>query len=618
MKDKRDRQVHEEKSIFVHIKMTLSNQRQHLFPLSLLLTTSLVLGLIIFYSFSFDGDTIIDVLAPLKLGTLALRNIQPYALLLPLILLVSSSYLDPLIMYFIFSFCVGVGTAFLVYWITISQTKNRIVAILCMYLVLIINGFYATFRNLDDNILPLPFILLSFYLLFVETQQPAEKRRIRRIFASGLLLSIAIAFHLEIVILMLGLVFCIFTDYRVQFKRRVINSLIAFLGIVAFFLPLLFLVMNARGALSIKGLTTLTGYSSYLTRTEWYLPAKERTVSELIDWAFKWLAGMITFCSPFFLFASPGMLFYVLSITWFGILIGVPLFTYFNPFQEQKKTNLFVTWGFLVFLLTSIFAFVYAPHDPERWVQAIPFLVINLGIGLNQISQRQNFWNRISQKFHISGPLKGFARLKREISNTRLFGLLMICLVLAKYSAGFAYAVLTPTNNDWPYPNKRVIDDIIQSVPEDAPLILGPLHDWRMVSYYHYGLTIFVIWDGQLQDAFIWDKGRLSDRLGTFELNESSISSMLKTYLDRGIIVFAHEEAISFLKAQGFDTDYNLIVYKEFRHWSPLGLIKGERNPNRIYTLTRRSEGYSSLSLNCFGIKCLNTTSNPSLNLKVC
>lgn len=591
MKNKCDRQVHEEKSIFVHIKMILSNQRQHLFPLSLLLTTSLALGLIIFYSFSFDGDAIIDVLAPLKLGTLALKNIQPYALLLPLILLISNSYLDPLIIYFIFSFCVGVGTAFLVYWIIISQTKNRIVAILCMHLVFTINGFYATFRNLDDNILPLPFILLSFYLLFLETQQPAEKRQIRRIFASGLLLSIAIAFHLEMVILIPGLVFCIFTDYCVQYKRRVKNSLIAFLGIIAFFMPLLFLVMDARGALSFESLTTPSAYSSYFNRTSWYLPAKERTVTELIDWGFKWLVGMITYNSPFLLFASPGMLFYVLSTIWFGILLGLPLVTYFKPIQEQKITNLFVTWGYLVFLLTSIFAFVYAPHDPERWVQAIPFLAINLGIGLNQISQKPNFWYRISQKFHISGPLKGFASLQREISNTRLFGLLMICLVLTKYSAGFAYAVLTPTHYDWPYPNKRLIDDIIQSVPEDAPLILGPLHDWRMVSYYHYGLTLFVIWDGQLQDAFMWDKGRLSDRLGAYELNESSISSMLKTYLDQEIIVFAHEEAISFLKAQGFDKEYKLIVYKEFKHWSPLDLIKGESNPNRIYTLTRRSEG---------------------------
>ena len=591
MSDERDGQVHEEQSIFEYLKSTLSNQRQHLFPLSLLLMTSLALGLIIFYSFSLDGDAIYDVLAPLKLGMLSLRNIRPYALLLPLILLVNNSYLDPLIVYFILSFCVGVGTAFLVYWITISQTNNRIVAILCMFLVLIINGFYVILRSLDDNILPLPFILLSFYLLFVETQQPAENRRMRRTFAGGLLLSIAIAFHLQTVILMPGLVLCIFTDYRVQFKRRVLNSLIAFLGIVSFFMPLLFLVMNARGALSIKGLTTLSAYSSYFYRTSWYFPAKERTVSELIDWVLQWLAGMITSSSPFLLLASQGMLFYVSSITWFGILLGVPLFSLLKSFQEQKKKNLFVPWGYLVFLLTSISAFLFAPHDPERWAQAIPFLVINLGIGLNQISQRPNFWNRISQKFHISGPLKGFASLKRGVSKTRLFGLLMICLVLAKYSAGFAYAVLTPTHNDWPYPNKRIIDDIIQSVPEDAPLILGPLHDWRMVSYYHFGLTFFIIWDGQLQDAFIWDKGRLSDRLGTYELNESSISSMLKTYLDRGIIVFAHEEAIPFLKAQGFDKEYNLIVYKEFKHWSPLDLIKGERNPNRIFTLTRRSEG---------------------------
>ena len=588
MKTKRDGQDHEENSIFEHIKMTQSNQRQHLFPLCLLLTTSLTIGLIIFYYFYFDSDALYDVLIPLKLGTLSLRNIRPYALLLPLILLVSSSYLDPLIVYFFLSICAGVGTAFLVYWITISQTNNRIVGILCMFLVLIIDGFYQTFKQLDDNILPLPFILLSFYLLFVETQQPAENRRILRIFASGLLFSIAIAFHLQTVILMPLLVFCSLTDYRLQFIRRVINSLIVFFGIVSVFMPLVFMVMFARGAYSIESLTTLTAYSSFFLVPKWYLFAEERTVTELIDWFFQWLASMITYNSPFFLFAYQGILFLVSSITWFGILMGVPLFSFLKSFPEQKKTNLFILWGYLVFLLTSISTFIFEPQGFERWAQAIPFLVINLGIGLNTISKTPNFWNRFSQKFHISGPLKGLASLKRGVSNNRLFGLLMVCLVLAKYSAGFTYAVLSPTVNDWPYPNKSVIDDIIQSVPENAPLILGRYELWNTLLYYHFGWTIFVHWDGQLQDAILWDKGGLS---GRGKLNEKSISSMLKTHLDRGIVVYAHEEAIPFLKAQGLDTEYNLIVYKEFRHWSPLDLIKSERNPNRIYTLTRRSEG---------------------------
>lgn len=588
MKNKRDGQDHEENSIFEHIKMTQSNQRQHLFPLCLLFTTSLTIGLIIFYYFYFDSDALYDVLIPLKLGTLSLRNIRPYALLLSLILLVSSSYLDPLIVYFFLSICAGVGTAFLVYWITISLTNNRIVGILCMFLVLIIDGFYLLFRQLDDNILPLPFILLSFYLLFVETQQPAENRRILRIFASGLLFSIAIAFHLQTVILIPLLVFCSLTDYRLQFIRRVTNSLIVFFGIVSVFMPLVFMVMFARGVYSIESLTTLTAYSSFFLVPKWYLFAEERTVTELIDWFFKWLAGMITYNSPFFLFEYQGILFLVSSIIWFGILMGVPLFSFLKSFPEHKKTNLFIPWGYLVFLLTSISTFIYEPQGFERWAQAIPFLVINLGIGLNQISKIPNFWNRITQKFHISGPLKGLASLKRGISNNRLFGLLMVCLVLAKYSAGFTYAVLSPTVNDWPYPNKSIIDDIIQSVPENAPLILGRYDLWTTLLYYRFGWTLFVHWDGQLQDAILWDKGGLS---GHGKLNEKSISSMLKTHLDRGIVVFAHEEAITFLKAQGLDTEYNLTVYKEFRHWSPLDLIKSERNPNRIYTLTRRSEG---------------------------
>ena len=591
MQDERDGQVHKEQSIVEHFKMALSNQRQHLFPLSLLLSTSLALGLILFYSFSFDYDALADVLIPLNRGTLSLKNIQPYAPLLPLILLVSSSYLNPLTVYFILSFCVGVGTAFLVYWIIISQTKNRIVAILCMLLVLTLNDLYNIFRRFDDNILPLPFILSSFYLLFVEIQHSPENRRILRIFAGGLLLSIAIAFHLQTVILIPGLVFCTFTDYRVQFKRRVLNSLIIFLGIVGFFMSLIFLVLNARGALSIEGLTTLTGYSSYFYNINWYLFAKERSISELIDWFFQWLAGMIMNNSPFILLASPGILFFVSSIIWFGILMGVPLLSLLKPFQDQKKTNLFVIWGYIVFFLTIFSTFIYVPQGYEKLAQAIPFLVVNFGIGLNTISKTPNFWNRISQKFHISSPLKGFASLKRWVSNIRLIGLLMVCLVLAKYSAGFTYAVLSPTSNEWPYPNKLIIEDIIQNVPEDAPLILGPLYDWQMVSYYHFGWILFVIWDGQLQDAIIFDKGRFSDSLGTYKLNESLISSMLRTFLDRGIVVFAHEEAIPFLQAQGFDMEYNLTVYKEFRHWSPLSLIKGVRNPNRIYTLIRRSEG---------------------------
>ena len=588
MNNKRVGQDHEANSIFEHIKMTLNNQRQHLFPLCLLLTTSLTIGLIIFYYFYFDSDALYDVLIPLKLGTLSLKNIRPYALLLPLILLASNSYVDIVVGYVILGICAGAGTAFLVYWITTSLTKNRIVGILCMFLVLIIDGFHQIFRILDDNILPLPFILLSFHLLFVETQQPAENRRIRRIFASGLLFSIAIAFHLQTVILMPLLVFCPLTDYRLQFIRRMKNSLIIFFGIVSVFMPLVFIVMFARGAYSIESLTTLTAYSSYFLVPKWYLFAEERTVTELIDWFFQWLACMIMYNSPFFLIVYQGILFFVSSIIWFGILMGVPLFSFLKSFPEQKKPNLFVTWGYLVFLLTSISTFVFDAQEIERWTQAIPFLVINLGIGLNQISKIPNFWNRISQKFHISGPLKRFARLKRGVSNNRLFGLLMVCLVLSKYSAGFTYAVLSPTVNDWPYPNKSIIDDIIQSVPENAPLILGRFDLWYTLSYYHFGWTLFVHWDGQLQDAILWDKGGLS---GRGKLNEISISSMLKTHLDRGIVVFAHEEAIKFLKAQGLDTEYNLKVYKEFRHWSPLDLIKSERNPNRIYTLTRRSEG---------------------------
>ena len=593
MKEKRDGQVHNEQSIFNNIKMTLSNQHQHLFPLSLLLTTSLALGLILIYNNYFDDDAVWNVLIPLKLGMLSLKNIRPYTLLLPLILLASSSYVDIVVGYVILGICAGVGTAFLVYWITTTLTKNRIVGILCMFLVLIINGFHFILRNLDDNIFPLPFILLSFYILFVETQQSPENRRIRRIFVGGLLLSIAIAFHLQTVILILLLVFFILTDYRIQLKRRVLNILIAFLGLISFFMPLLFLVMSARGPLSIESLTTPTNYFQSFNKD--FLLARKPTVTVLIDWFVLWLVSMIMFFSPFLWLASPGTLFFVSSLIWFGILMGVPLFSLLKPFQEQNKTNLFIIWGYLVFLLTSISAFLFASEqidiNYERWAHAIPFLVINLGIGLNTISKTPNFWNRFSQKFHISGPLKGFASLKRWVSGNRLFGLLMVCLVLAKYSAGFAYAVLSPTRNDWPYPNKVIFEDIAQSVPENAPLILGDFFDWQMVSYYRFGWTLFITWDGRLQEAFISDQGRFSSRLGVYNLNVSSILSMLRTFLDRGIIVFAHEEAIPFLKAHGFDIDYNLTVYKEFRHWSPLDLIKGERNPNRIYTLKRRSEG---------------------------
>ncbi|MFX0205064.1 MAG: hypothetical protein ACFFDT_03695 [Candidatus Hodarchaeota archaeon] len=576
--------------------MIQSNQRQHLFPLSLLLITSFAIGLIVIFSCYFDNDALFQVLIPIKRGKLSLKNIRPYAPLLPSILLIFNPYLDSLIVYIILGICAGVGTAFLVYWITVSQTKNRIVGILCMFMVLVINGTQILLRTLDDNLLPLPLVLLSFYLLFVETQQPAECQRRLRIFASGLLLSIAIAFHLHTVILMPLFLFYTFTDYRMQFKHRMKNSLIVFLGIISFFMPLVFLVMDARGTFSIGSLTTPTAYSPYFHQSKWYLFAEERTVAELIDWVFLWFAGMITYNSPFLLFGSPeyysfayqGILFFVSSIIWFGIIVGVPLFFLFKPFQEQKKMNLFVILGFLVFLMTSIFAFLFAPQDPERWALAIPFLVINFGIGLNNISKNKNFWNRFSQKFHISGFFKGFTRPKRWVSNNRLFGLLLICLALIKYSAGFAYAIMSPTHNDWPYPNKSIIDDIIQNVPENAPLILGPADDWNMVSYYRFGWTLYIRWDGQLQDAILWDNGRLSD---LHKLNESSISSMVRIYLDRGIVVFAHEEAISFLQAQGFDTEYNLTVYKEFKHWSPLDLIKGERNPNRIYTLTRPSEG---------------------------
>ena len=592
MKEKRDGEVHNEQSIFNNIKMTLSNQHQHLFPLSLLLTTSLALGLILFYNNYFDDDAVWNVLIPLKHGMLSLKNIRPYALLLPLILLASNSYVDIVVGYVILGICAGAGTAFLVYWITTSLTKNRIVGILCMFLVLIINGFHFILRNIDDNIFPLPFILLSFYLLFVETQKSPENRRIRRIFVGGLLLSIAIAFHLQTVILILLLVFFILIDYRIQLKRRVLNILIAFLGIISIFMPLLFLVMSARGQLSIESLTTPTNYFQSFNQD--FLLARNPTVTVLIDWFILWLVSMIMFFSPFLWLASPGTLFFVSSIIWFGILMGVPLFSLLKPFQEQNKTNLFIIWGYLVFLLTSISAFLFASEhidiNYERWAHAIPFLVINFGIGLNTISKTPNFWNRISQKFHISSPLKGFASLKRRISNIRLIGLLMVCLVLAKYSAGFAYAVLSPTRNDWPYPNKAIFEDIAQSVPENAPLILGDFFDWQMVSYYRFGWTLFITWDGRLQEALISDQGRFSSRLGIYKLNVSSILSMLCTFLDQGIIVFAHEEAIPFLKAHGFDIDYNLTIYKEFRYWSPLDLIKGERNPNRIYTLTRRSE----------------------------
>ncbi len=593
MKDERDAHVQEEESIYEHIKITLSNQRQHLFPLSLLLATSSVIGLLIFFSYYFDEDAVFQVLIPLKLSTLSLKNIRPYAMLFPVILLVNSSYLNPLIGFLILGISSGVGTAFLVYWITISQTNNRIMGILCMLLILIINGFQLIFRSLDDNIFPLPFILLSFYLIFIETQQSAENRRKLRTFGGGLLLSIAIAFHLQMVILMPLLVFFPFTDYRIRLKHRLLNSLIAFLGIVSFFIPLFFLLMNARGLLSIEILTSPSKYIPFVFTGN--LLAKKQTDTNLIGWIFQWLEGMITFSSPFILFDPPGILFFIPSIIWFGFIIGIPLYSVLKLFQEQKKSNLFVTWGFMAFIMTCIYTIIFEAENPERWTQAIPFLVINLGIGLDKVGKTTNFWNRISQKFNITRILEVFSSPKRWISNYRLFGFLMVCLVLAKYYAGFGYAVLSPTVNDWPDPNKIIIDEIVQIIPENAPLILGEFFKWQMVSYYHFVWTIYVHWDGQLQEAVICENERWFWLVARYKLNESSISSLLRTclemYLDRGIVVFAHEDAIPYLKAQGFHTDYNLIVYKEFSHWSPLDLIKSERIPNRIYTLTRRSEG---------------------------
>ena len=51
-------------------------------------------------------------------------------------------------------------------------------------------------------------------------------------------------------------------------------------------------------------------------------------------------------------------------------------------------------------------------------------------------------------------------------------------------------------------------------------MILGRYDLWYTLSYYHFGWTLFVHWDGQLQDAILWDKGGLS---GRGKLNEKSI-----------------------------------------------------------------------------------------------
>ncbi len=591
-----------------------------------LMTTmySVFIMLVTVASYSFDGGTLmvfirlrwIDhfILAPTDVKT----PLIPWFLgafqhvgISPILVMVFISHLA-----FVLT-VLGIGT------ITWHVTRESKAMILASFLYLQATATVSLLQGLEDNLLALPFMLLSTWLALRATPREngiivdsrwisrhiSENRREIVFVMSGIFSGLAIALHLQSVLLVAVLGFYIL---RTHCKR----------GILKFFFGSSCVVFLVHGLAFIFQPTIYqTAPPLYIRNENWFLLARQRSLEELLQWVLLWFKHLVTAVSPVPVFPNlptrgsfqSSLPLYVMlalsGITWWFILVGVPtsplVILRGNKASKKLQSPLMLALG--MYVVTIFFTFAYEPGSIERWYQGIPFLAIGTSIsfvhlhgemqGLRQLTSAKSFLKRLScyERVFVVARLFKSAKFHKITIMLFLGSVLFASLTINSGLIPTVFGLSSTSRSEWPYPTKKLIESITDNVPEEAPLILGRFQQWGYASYLRGEWTAYMLPDSSGAIQFIaLDHGYL---IGWGQ--PDFLQEYLDTFLTQNVTVYLLGEMVDALMKQWLDARYynvTLTVHALFDitgallDASSVGLMHGEEHVTTLLALHPRGE----------------------------
>jgi len=434
-----------------------------------------LLPLLSLFSKTVDWDTASEVTMARWQDTLGQINV--FAMLRPLVLVTLKHLVEP----FWLAVALTMGASFvaglLLFATVFHWTHERWLARGAVVLFYLNSSIVATTFSIDDNLLPLPCAIGSFYLLY--TSAPYTYKRL---YGAGCLLSLAMAWHFQYVTLLpvlVGTYAAIQWKTGTPFCRRLgYQTAVLLAGCLTIFAPLFLTILTAKNMLTWEMLSHPLSIFSYGTNPAWSYLAQPRPWDESVRWVILWFLALCWFNSPV-LPVLPAFDANVTGLTlvslllggvWLAILVGLPLTSWQRQTPQRRVTLLS---NLAILGITAAFTFLFDPSSWERWTQAVPFVIINVCLAVKT-------WNRYPQ-FAKKLPHLHIGRLAPKKVGAILLtsGIIMLSSLA---TLGVTYRQSAPMQDFWE----------LVTVPEDQALVMADYGTTALLSYYR-GATVFYL-----------------------------------------------------------------------------------------------------------------------------
>ena len=511
----------------------------------------------IFFSQQYDWDILNDVIIPLKNNPGVLPSqVKSFSFLLPVLVTLGSNFTDPLIVLYFISFLSLFSTLLLTALIVMKFVSNKFTIYISVLAIFCFNSLIYVIFYLDDNLIPLPFILLAI-LFFLNNKYVL----------SGLSSGLALSFHLQSSIVIVAIILTIFIFSEKEVLRlRLFQFIISFLSVYAFFFALYLLV-------KVTGMPVFNDFSLFVSNNQWSLLSNNDALSSrfIIQWLLNnFLIGMISMVMPipdsfsgFNLLIVIVYCFIVLSF--FLMLLMYVIFMIQilknsrnivnNSGIHTPELKSLVLIAFFVFIITFISNFLYDGASKERWVNLALIIIPTFIIILNS--------------------------LEIHLANIHPIRYIKVSFLVILISAGLGNGIIqiydvtgepsfaNKSNQIDPIFNINDEHKILEDINANSLVIFGSMNYYGMISYYRSSDTIYleqsgpndfvgVLWNSSLKSPVILSS-IVIDKTINFDL------AMNKT-------VFVHSSALEDMKLK--QNNYEFDLYEHLNQYSSLYIIQ--------------------------------------------
>lgn len=435
----------------------------------------------------FDFDIHNDILFKTRFDRFPLDSIHAFSALLPLVCKWASPMVDAVYLLHFLGAAAFFVTLILLYQLLKLFLDSDAFCAVAALLAVTVQGFWITAARLDDNLFQLPIILGAFYAYW-RIQAPRM-----RVIASGLLLGLGVAAHMQALIYTPVLALLALSEPKQPMRTRIRSACLAvFCAAVVSAPVIIFFLLNKKGT-GVGSVFSISAYTPYFNNPEWSLFATERSWAEIGRRILSWLRTIAEFNAPV---VKPfKLILYVSTVKllgWVWLILGnaAALFALFGKHTTQRQRR-FMAGNYALFIFSALFALVYDDYNTERWIAASLFLMMNYAVGAYFVPEVASSAGAL-----LKSPIQRARRLV-PFSPSPL-GQLMLAVVGAfLLSASLtmlhqSYDAIRRNHHLLSYPNINTIFDVCSITPVNA-LLVTQSYNRPVLSVYRPGPTLYYV-----------------------------------------------------------------------------------------------------------------------------